>query len=254
MALVLTNPFLAVEYGTSSIVAGTGDSEVEGDGTDVSASKAFRVFSQQQLAGGIEVGKRMPSTKVLSQADARPWHFQELLPSNGKWRVVIFAADVTKETQRSKLDIIGRGIAAKESFLSLFTPPGSVFDSVFDILAVHSAPRHSVDIFDFPDVFRHYDEVDGYDYAKIFADDNSYHEGHGKMYESYHISSEGCAVILRPDQYVSYVGPMDDIDALNKFFGGFMLSPLVKPMSDASISSGSHIMPPDSQAVDIRVA
>jgi len=206
------------------------------------------------LATGIEIGKRMPSTKVLSQADARPWHFQELLPSNGRWRVVIFAADITKDTQRTKLDTIGNGISAKDSFLSRFTPPGAAFDSVFEILIVHNAPRHSVDIFDFPDVFRHYDEVDGYDYNKIFVDDNSYHEGHGKMYDSFGISAEGCAVVLRPDQYISYVGPMDDVGALNKFFSGFMLSPLVKSTSDGVLGNGGHVPHPDSQAVELRVA
>lgn len=30
-------------------------------------------------------------------------------------------------------------------------------------------------------------------------------------------------VIIRPDQYVSYVGRMDDIESVNSFFNGFML-------------------------------
>jgi hypothetical protein len=35
--------------------------------------------------------------------------------------------------------------------------------------------------------------------------------------------SVGAAVILRPDQYVSWVGAMDDFESLQKFFAGFML-------------------------------
>lgn len=181
-----------------------------------------RVISKQSLAAELLVGKRMPSTKVLNQSDARPWHFQELLPSNGKWRVVIFTGDITNGHQRTKLLAIGAAINDKASFLHRFTPPGSPRDTVFEVLAVHTAPRPSTTIFDFPEVFRNYDEVDGWDYSKIYVDEESYHEGHGKAYETFGISPEGAAVVLRPDQYVSYVGPMDDCESLNRFFEGFM--------------------------------
>jgi phenol 2-monooxygenase len=89
---------------------------------------------------------------------------------------------------------------------------------------VHSGPRTSATIFDFPEVFRPYHEVDGWDYWKIFVDDQSYHEGHGKLYENFGIqSSEGCAVILRPDQYVSYVEPIDSYEEMDRFFSAFMI-------------------------------
>lgn len=74
---------IAVNYGASVIVAKSGSTTDQGDGTDVSVSNKFRVVSDQSLAPEVLIGKRMPSTKVLNQADARPWHFQELLPSNG---------------------------------------------------------------------------------------------------------------------------------------------------------------------------
>ena len=77
---------IAVDYGASVIVAKTGTATDQGDGTDVSVSKEYRVTSDQSLAPEILIGKRMPSTKVLNQSDARPWHFQELLPSNGTVR------------------------------------------------------------------------------------------------------------------------------------------------------------------------
>lgn len=32
-------------------------------------------------------------------------------------------------------------------------------------------------------------------------------------------------MILRPDQYVSYIGPMGDVESVNKFFSGFMRTP-----------------------------
>lgn len=269
------NSVSAVEYGASNIVARTGSTSEQGDGTDVTVAPEFHVSSDQSLAEGIVIGKRIPSTKVLNVSDARPWHFHELLPSNGRWRVVIFTGDITKPEQRRKLEAAGSALAAKDSFLSRFTPLGAPFDDVFEVLAVHSAPRHEVTVFDFPEAFRHCDEIDGYDYSKIYVDDLSYHEGHGKLYETFAIAPQGCAVIIRPDQYVSYVGPMDDVGALTKFFYGFMVPAAdgnQVPLTDRSKlncvqsttgaenkgalanASKTNGVQPGSQAVDLRVA
>ena len=52
----------------------------------------------------------------------------------------------------------------------------------------------------------------------------SYHEGNSEAYKNYGIDpAAGCSVIIRPDQYVSWVGEWDDYDAMDKFFKGFMI-------------------------------
>lgn len=166
----------------------------------------------------------MPSVKVLNQSDARPYHFQELLKSNGSWRIVIFTGDIQDSRQKDRLKQLGQRLGSPDSFVKRFTPGSARHDAVFEVLAVHSGPRTSATIFDFPEVFRHFDEIDGYDYAKILVDDESYHEGHGHLFDSFGINpQEGCAVILRPDQYVSYVGKMDAYEELDRFFSGFMI-------------------------------
>jgi phenol 2-monooxygenase (NADPH) len=33
----------------------------------------------------------------------------------------------------------------------------------------------------------------------------------------------GCLVVVRPDQYIAHILPLDATDALAVFFGGFML-------------------------------
>ncbi|KAK0366820.1 hypothetical protein LTR02_005752 [Friedmanniomyces endolithicus] len=220
---------IAVDYGASTIVAKPGNTADHRNGTDVPTSRKSHVVSTHSLAPGLTAGQRIPSVKVLSQADARPWHLQELLPSNGCWRILFFTGDVTQTSQREKLATIGRALNSDASFLRRFTPPnpGGRCDAVFELLAVHSAPRHSVTIFDFPEVFRQFTELDGYDYGKIFVDDVSYHEGFGDLYKNFGIAAEGCAVILRPDQYISFVGPMEDVAALDTFFSGFMREQVV---------------------------
>jgi len=35
--------------------------------------------------------------------------------------------------------------------------------------------------------------------------------------------AQGCMVIVRPDQYIAHVLPLDAFDALPEFFAGFMI-------------------------------
>jgi phenol 2-monooxygenase (NADPH) len=52
----------------------------------------------------------------------------------------------------------------------------------------------------------------------------SYHEGHGEAYLNYGIESEtGCLIVVRPDQYVAYVGELEDIEVVAEYFGGILV-------------------------------
>lgn len=217
---------VAVDYGASLIVAKAGDAAEQGDGTDLSQKqKNLRVVGKQELATNIKIGMRMPSFKVLNQSDARPWHFQERLKSDGRWRLVVFAGEISDATQMQRLQSLGVSLASPESFISRFTPPSKPIDSVIETLLIHSAPRTSVDIFSFPEIFRPFSKRDGWDYMKIYVDDQSYHEGHGEAFKNYAVDpKEGCVVVLRPDQYVGFVGRLEDVAELDHYFSGFMIA------------------------------
>ncbi|KAF4982268.1 hypothetical protein FZEAL_2054 [Fusarium zealandicum] len=207
---------IAVDYERSSIVW-----KPDSNSTTDEVNSAL---GTQALASEVKIGMRIPSVKVLSQSDARPWHLQELLPSNGTWRVILFPGDIGLEQQQKRMDSLCDRMSDASSFLKRFTPPSARYDSTIEVLTVHASDRHDHDIFDFPQVLRPYDEVDGWDYDKIFADNPSYHEGHGRLYESFGISpDQGCVVVVRPDQYVSYVGELDDYESLDTFFSSFMI-------------------------------
>jgi hypothetical protein len=63
----------------------------------------------------------------------------------------------------------------------------------------------------------------GWDYWKVYVDEESYHEGHGQAYADYGIDqSRGANIIIRLDQYVSWVGEVDDYKEMSRVFSGFM--------------------------------
>lgn len=214
---------LSVNYGKSLLIAKEGSASEQGDGTEVSSS-TIGAKSNQSLASNIPLGMRIPSFKVLNQSDGRPWHLQELLPSNGRWRILVFTGEILhNEAQRQRIKILGEKLSSSDSFIRKYTPDTGSFDGVIECLAVHASPRKDATIFDFPTVFRPFTQSEGWDYNKIYVDDESYHEGHGEAYKNYVVDKEkGCAVILRPDQYVSWVGEVDDYEEMSRFFEGFM--------------------------------
>ncbi|KAL7953969.1 hypothetical protein V8C34DRAFT_308723 [Trichoderma compactum] len=62
---------------------------------------------------------------------------------------------------RDKLGKLSEVFSAPHSFLNLYTPKGARYDEVFEVLLIHNAPGQSVNVLDFPEVFRPCDEVDG---------------------------------------------------------------------------------------------
>jgi phenol 2-monooxygenase len=194
---------LSVDYGTSMLVAEEGSIEEQGDGTTMSSSES-KAVTKQELAKNIRLGMRFPSFKVLNQADARPWHFQERLKSDGRFRLILFAGNVLSPEQKARVDDFCAGLSSS----SLLKP--HLYTNI-DILTVHSARRVDTELLkDFPDVLHPFDPHTGWDYNSVYVDDVSHHEGHGEAYKGYGIDAQtGCVVITRPDQYVGFIGSMD---------------------------------------------
>jgi phenol 2-monooxygenase len=147
-----------------------------------------------------------------------------MLKSDGRWRIVVFAGDVANSVQMERVCKLGDALSNPKSFIKRFTPPKTKVDSLIEILTIHSAPRAKTELFDFPQIFRPYTERDGWDYWKVYVDDESYHEGHGHAYEKYGVdASKGCVVILRPDQYVGWIGRLEEMEEMDQYFSGFMV-------------------------------
>ena len=214
---------LAVDYGKSLITAKDGSSLEQGDGTDVKVPTEA-AHSTPSLAANVPLGKRMPSFPVLRQCDSHPWHLQELLLADGKWRLIVFAGDIEAPEQKQRLLNVAAALEGPQSFIRRHTPATRPLDGLIDPIVVHAAPRVSQDIFALPAIFRPFHPTRGWNYGKIFVDDTMLHDPQcGLAYENYGIDrARGCALIVRPDQHVAWIGEMDDYASMDKFFAGCM--------------------------------
>lgn len=217
---------LAVDCGASILIAKPGDSAEEGDGTDVGPKMkgVGKVIGRQYLASNIKLGMRFPSFQVLNQSDARPWQLCHFLKSDGRFRIILFAGNLMSERQRQRVQSFGEELAAPESFLRRFTPSKKPIDSTIEVLTVHCAPRQKAELLDLHEIYHPYNPKEGWDYDKVFVDDISYHEGHGEACRNYGVDKErGCVVIARSDQYVGWIGELEDISDMEHYFSEILI-------------------------------
>lgn len=216
---------LAVDYGASILVAKPVVSVTSDNGVKAGSDVALgNIIGNQELALNIPLGKRFPSFQVLNQSDARPWQFAHYLRSDGRFRVVLFAGNLTNRAQWERVQRFGEEIASPDAFLARFTPSNKPSDSVIEVLTIHSGPRIDIELLDLHAIFHPFDAKQGWDYDKVFVDDMSYHEGHGEAYRNYGVDRErGCVVIVRPDQYVAWIGELEGVHDIDRYFSGFLI-------------------------------
>ncbi|KAJ6258552.1 hypothetical protein Dda_6596 [Drechslerella dactyloides] len=200
---------LSVDYGPNVLVV----KEDDGD-----------VHCVPSLASKIPIGMRLASHKVINQSDALPVELQRLLPSDGRFRLVVFPGDISNLDIRTRYDKLGEYLSNPTGVISAYTSRTAARDSVIEVLTVHSASRTEIELQELPEAFHPFDKARGWDYRKVYADDESYHEGHGRVYENFGIDGEeGCIVVVRPDGYVATIVRMDDTRSLEAYFARFMI-------------------------------
>lgn len=177
--------------------------------------------SHQHLAEGFTVGKRFHSAPVLRLADAKPVHLGHVHEADGRWRLYAFADADDKGGEggaiRALCDYLSE---APSSPLVRHTPAGADPDARFDVRAIFQQPDRQLSLEKMPSLLQPRKGRYGLiDYEKVFcanlADDD--------IFERRGIDrAQGCLVVVRPDQYVAAVLPLDAHDWLSRFFEGFM--------------------------------
>ena len=109
---------------------------------------------------------------------------------------------------------------AEESPLRRFTPEGADIDTFFDVKAIYQQEHHGVAIERSPKVFLpNSGPFQLVDYEKIYAAKPG-----EDIFELRGISRGGAVVIVRPDQYVANILPLEATQELADFLAPLFLS------------------------------
>ena len=103
-----------------------------------------------------------------------------------------------------------------------FTPAGADVDSVVDVRGILQQSHHEVETTSLPPLLRPAKGRYGLiDYDKAFTPAPKEVD----IFDTRGIDREnGCLVIVRPDQYVAHVLPLDAPGAVEQFFARFLLA------------------------------
>lgn len=178
----------------------------------------------QDLAVGFPIGKRFKSAEVIRRADNRWQHLGHQHEADGRWRVYAFADAAAPALQGTAMaDFATWWEADLASPRNLYTPVEGDQDAVFDTKAIYQQDYTEVELHDVPKIFQPLKVPFGlHDINQVFA------AGHGRdIFSEREISRDGAIVVVRPDQYVAGIFPLNAREEISEFFARNML-----PVSD----------------------
>jgi phenol 2-monooxygenase len=176
--------------------------------------------AHQNLATGFPVGKRFKSAPVLRVCDGVPMHLGHHAAADGRWRIYVFADGATAGTSSKTAGFAHWLTTAAGSPLAA-TPDGADADAWFDVKVIYQQDHAQVDIGVVPAAFKPAVGPFGLtDYEKVYATDPA-----ADIFDLRGLDRSGVVVVVRPDQYVAAVLPLDATGKLEQFFAG-LLSPV----------------------------
>jgi phenol 2-monooxygenase (NADPH) len=175
----------------------------------------------QHLAGGFPVGMRFHSAPVIRLADAKPVQLGHAARADGAWRLYVFADMADPASEASRARALFEQLGAEKSPLARFTPAGADPDSVIDVRAVFQQGHRDLAVDRLPAVLLPRKGPFGLvDHEKAFCPDPKADD----VFTLRGIDRErGCMVLVRPDQYVAHVLPLDAHDELADFLSGVLV-------------------------------
>jgi phenol 2-monooxygenase (NADPH) len=186
------------------------------------SSTLFAPGTHQALATGEEIGRRFHSAPVVRLSDARQMQLGHAAEADARWRIYAFAG-------RGDVGQPGAPMARLADWLEnhpaspvvKHTRAGEDIDAIIDVRAVFQPTFDQLDYGQMPSLLKPKTGKLGLqDHEKIFCVD---HKGMGDIYDMRRIDREkGCLIVVRPDQYVAHVLPLDGFEALSQFFAGVL--------------------------------
>ena len=174
----------------------------------------------QHLAAGYPLGMRFHSAPVVRLADAKPVQLGHAARADGAWRLYVFADASDPAGPGSRARALCDWLASEKSPLARFTPAGADPDSVIDVRAVFQQGHRDLDVGQLPAVLLPRKGRFGLiDHEKAFSPDPTDDD----IFDLRGIDRvQGCMVLVRPDQFVAQVLPLDGHDELADFLSGVL--------------------------------
>ena len=178
--------------------------------------------THQHLARGFDIGKRFHSAPVVRLADAKPMQLGHCIEADARFRLFVFAPAGDEGGPGGAVDRLCNWLEHDAaSPLRRHGAPGEDVDAVIDTRAVFQQGLRELDFASLPTLLR--PRVGRYglcDYEKVFCADPN----HGQdLFDARGIDrAAGCIVVVRPDQYVGHVLPLQARDELAAYFAGIL--------------------------------
>lgn len=119
------------------------------------------VTSDQGVACNIVVGMRFPSAQVVRYYDARSVQLITALPSDGRWRILVFSGEGTSSAATENLHAVSCSITSRPEHLltvkvarTLEDADGRLCDKNLELLLVLSSDRTAIEETTIPEIFR----------------------------------------------------------------------------------------------------
>ena len=163
---------------------------------------------------------RFHSAAVIRVADAKPMQLGHAARADGAFRIYAFS-DAGERRLRALADFLAD---SPDSPVRRCAPAGADIDSVIDVRAIFQRYHRDIDVERLPSILLPRKGRFGLvDYEKAFSPDL---KNGPDIFDARGIDREhGAIVVVRPDQYVANVLPLDAYDELAAFFAAFLLDP-----------------------------
>ena len=186
------------------------------------SSSLFAASAHQALATGEEIGRRFHSAPVVRVSDVNQMQLGHVAQADARWRIYAFAAKTDSSNPDSAIHQLSDWLATNpQSPIVKHTRMGEDIDAVIDYRAVFQQTFDQLAYEHMPSLLKPTTGKLGLqDHEKVFCVD---HKGVGDIFDMRGINRDkGCMIVVRPDQYVAHVLPLDGYAELATFFAGVL--------------------------------
>ncbi len=193
-------------------------------GTAVKYDKSylFADSPHQALATGEEIGRRFHSAPVVRVSDAKQMQLGHVAEADARWRIYAFAGKADSASAGSAIHKLADWLETDaNSPVVKHTRQGEDVDAIIDFRAVFQQTFDELAYEQMPSLLKpKTGKLALQDHGKVFCVD---HKGLGDIFDMRGINRDkGCMIVVRPDQYVAHVLPLDGFEDLSAYFAGVL--------------------------------